>query len=154
MGALEMRLQAGPTLTSVCVEIRNLSAASMSVAAPNPYHSVWIIDGKGEPCTRVRAIKSAHSPKIARIPPTEALLATIDLQWYFDEVHGEVSVRIGFIVTDDSGVSQEQFAKGNVPLTILSYEERIAEMKRNPGPRGLPIKLFDVSDSTNFGPLK
>jgi hypothetical protein len=150
MIALEMKLQAGPAPTSVCVRMINSSPASLTVAAPDLYRSAWITDNSGEPCPRIRAVKWVHSPKVIQIRPSQAFAAIIDLLHYFDEIRGEVRVRVGLQVTDDSGVPHEQFVEGNVSLQIPSFEKRIAEKKLNPGPRGLPVRFFDVSDSTQF----
>jgi hypothetical protein len=150
MDTLEMKLGAGPTPTSVSVHVRNLSSRPMNVFAPDPYKSAWISDSNGESYARIRAVKWEHSPKVALIRPNESIVATIDLLHFFDEVSGKVWVRIKLEATDDSGVPQEHFVEGSIPLRIPSYEDRIAEWKRNPGPRGVPMRIFDVSNCTQF----
>jgi hypothetical protein len=107
MGNVEMTLRSGPTPTAVSIEIRNTGLGLISVSAPNPYRCAWIVDDKGETCTGIRAVKSAHSPKIARIRPGEAGFAMIDLLKYFDEVKGDVLVRLVFTLTEESGQSHE-----------------------------------------------
>ena len=78
---------------------------------------------------------------------------TIDLSHYWDGIRGEVNVTVGVEVIDCSGESREHLVEGKVPLCIPSFEEKLAKLKATPRPRGLPIRLFDVSDSTGFDHL-
>jgi len=153
MSNVKMALRSGPSATSVSVEIRNTSSELIIVHAPNPYRCAWIVGDKGEPYTRIRAVKSTHFPKIAHIRPGEAVLATIDLLEYFDEVQGEVLVQVIFTLINDSGQSQEQAVQGKALLNIPSFEKKLEEWKRRPRRRGGPMKLFDASSSTQFQAL-
>jgi hypothetical protein len=130
--------------------MKNSSSGPLTVAAPNPFQSVWIGDPNGIPHTRVRSVRYNHTVKSARLEPKEALDIIIDLFNYCHDVQGSCLVRIRFEVTDDHGVRHEQFVEGEAFLKVPSYEERLEETKRNPRPRGGPIKVFDVSDSTRF----
>lgn len=150
MSALEMELQPGPNPTSVRIRIKNLSLGLVSIAAPNPYLSVWVLDNNRKPYPCVRAVAWEHSRKTSQIKLKEELIVTIDLLPYWDEICGEAFVQVRIEATDDAGVSQEYVIEGNVFLNIPSYQEKYAEMKRHPKTRGLPLNIFDVSDSTHF----
>jgi hypothetical protein len=130
--------------------MKNLCSGILRVVAPNPYASTWIVDNNRNPYPRVRAIAYKHSRKIGQMQPNDVLIMTIDLLPYWSEVCGEALVTVKFEVIDDTGALQEQIVEGNVFLNIPSAEEKYLEMKRHPKPRGLPLTLFDVSDSTYF----
>jgi hypothetical protein len=150
MRGVQLDLQSGLTPTSVRVRLTNRSAGIVSVSAPNPYVSVSVFDKNRQPYPRVRAVAWKHSRKTCQIAPSDELYLTIDLKHYWDEISGEVIVRVQLEITEESGGTQEHVVEGGVCLNVPSYPEKYAEMKKRPRPQGVPMKVFDVSDSTQF----
>jgi hypothetical protein len=149
MSAIEMKVREGPNPTSVSVWIRNSSSGSITVAAPNPYRSIWVYGNNREPFSAVRATAWQESRKACQLGPKEELLVTIDLEPYWDEVLGSVTVKVSLQATDSAGTVRECIAEGEVFLNIPSFDEKITAMKKRPRPN-LPLRLLDVSDSTQF----
>jgi hypothetical protein len=150
MDAIELTVESGPDSKSVSIRVRNSSAGPITVVAPNPYLAVWLVDRDGDPYPRVRAVAWTDSRKTKKVQPNEEILITIDLLDYWDGVCGDACVSIRFEVIDEAGVCQEKQVEGNVFLNIPSFEQKSLAWKNPRKPRGVPMKLFDVSDSTHF----